>query len=192
MSLINCKECGKEISDKATVCPACGFENKLTICPKCHKEMSKTVNFCPHCGFKSGGSLLITIFIIICSSIYSLVSIYAIYNAIKSFVVNIDLADDLLIYFYYYSHIICLEIMRICVLWLTFAYVKTQKRFLSVISFISIILSLFVWSIYLFVWYFNDFGSLIFFDLIYTTAENYIIPVVICLFGLLFVRRIKS
>lgn len=26
MSLINCPECGKKISDKAKVCPGCGYE----------------------------------------------------------------------------------------------------------------------------------------------------------------------
>lgn len=30
MALINCKECGKEISDKATTCPNCGNPNTLT------------------------------------------------------------------------------------------------------------------------------------------------------------------
>lgn len=26
MALINCPQCGKEISDKASFCPQCGFE----------------------------------------------------------------------------------------------------------------------------------------------------------------------
>ena len=190
MALVKCKECGKEISDKATVCPACGFENQLTICPKCHKEMSKTVKVCPHCGSKSDGSLLVTIFIIICLSIYSLVSIYVIYNAAKTFVV--DLMDGVLLYSYNYLYIISLEIMQLCVLWLTFAYIKTQKNFLSIISFISIILSILVWIIYAFIWIYNDFGTFSFLDLIYTTAENYILPVIICLFGLLSVRKARS
>ena len=30
MALINCKECGKEISDKATSCPHCGYKLKET------------------------------------------------------------------------------------------------------------------------------------------------------------------
>ena len=192
MALVKCKECGKEISDKATVCPACGFENQLTICPKCHKEMSKTVKVCPHCGSKSDGSLLVTIFIIICLSIYSLVSIYVIYNAAKTFVVNVDLMDDVLLYFYNYLYIISLEIMQLCVLWLTFAYIKTQKIILSIISFISIILSLLVWIIYAFIWIYNDFDTFSFLDSIYATAENYILPVIICLFGLLSVRKARS
>lgn len=46
MSLINCKECGKEISESAGSCPHCGFTNscenpgtgsngKTIKCPKC-------------------------------------------------------------------------------------------------------------------------------------------------------------
>ena len=30
MSLINCKECGEKISDKAKCCPKCGAPNKKT------------------------------------------------------------------------------------------------------------------------------------------------------------------
>lgn len=30
MALINCKECGKEMSENATVCPNCGNPNTLT------------------------------------------------------------------------------------------------------------------------------------------------------------------
>ena len=37
MALINCPECGKEISDKAPACPNCGFAGKQDICPKCGK-----------------------------------------------------------------------------------------------------------------------------------------------------------
>lgn len=62
MALVNCPECNKEISDKASSCPNCGFPlekevNKninysgMNICPKCgktylHKET------CPDCGTK--------------------------------------------------------------------------------------------------------------------------------------------
>jgi len=41
MALINCPECGKEISDKAASCPNCGIVLKK--------------KFCYHCGAKSGG-----------------------------------------------------------------------------------------------------------------------------------------
>lgn len=30
MALINCEECGKEISDKAPACPFCGYQNDAT------------------------------------------------------------------------------------------------------------------------------------------------------------------
>lgn len=52
MALIKCKECGKEISDKAKVCPNCGFENNLIICPECKKEIKGNVNTCPNCGYE--------------------------------------------------------------------------------------------------------------------------------------------
>lgn len=46
MALINCTECGKEISDKATSCPHCGNpmnqpvpkEEEYLCCPKCHSR----------------------------------------------------------------------------------------------------------------------------------------------------------
>lgn len=46
MALINCPECGKEISDKATSCPHCGNpmnqpvskEEEYLCCPKCHSR----------------------------------------------------------------------------------------------------------------------------------------------------------
>ena len=50
MALIKCNECGKEISDRAKVCPHCGFENRITFCPECNKKLSSNVSVCPHCG----------------------------------------------------------------------------------------------------------------------------------------------
>lgn len=47
MALINCPECGKEVSDKATACIHCGFPldmNKLDS----HEESVN--NVCPYCG----------------------------------------------------------------------------------------------------------------------------------------------
>ena len=63
MALINCPECNKEISDKATSCPNCGYPvekkiNKnlnssvLDLCPKCGKFYSSKEHFCPDCGTK--------------------------------------------------------------------------------------------------------------------------------------------
>ena len=192
MALVKCKECGKEISDKVTACPACGFENKLTICPKCHKEMSKTVNVCPHCGFKSSGSLLITVLIIIFLSIYSIKSIYLIYDAFTQFVGNFNQFDDVLAYSWDYLDTIFWEIMINGVLWLTFAYIKTQKTILSVISFICVILSLLIWGVSLITWYRNDVSSFPFIDFIVSLIGNFTMPVMICLFGNLKVRRTKS
>lgn len=59
MSLINCPECSKEISDKAITCPNCGFPiqemNKpkfsstgMNVCPKCGKFYSSEEK-CPDC-----------------------------------------------------------------------------------------------------------------------------------------------
>jgi len=43
MALINCSECGKEISDKAQICPNCGNPQNVKseeyiCCPKCHSK----------------------------------------------------------------------------------------------------------------------------------------------------------
>lgn len=55
MTLIKCSECGKEISDKATVCPGCG--NPLTVepapvyvCTECKSEFEESFIVCPKCG----------------------------------------------------------------------------------------------------------------------------------------------
>lgn len=52
MALINCKNCGKEISDKAIKCIHCGFEPKeiiKNVCKECGKEIDD--NICKNCGF---------------------------------------------------------------------------------------------------------------------------------------------
>ncbi len=73
MSLINCKECGKQISDKAKKCPHCGVENNLVTCPECKKMIESSLNVCPNCGYeikkgqdKRKFSTGIVIWIIIC------------------------------------------------------------------------------------------------------------------------------
>ena len=43
MALINCPECGKEISDKALLCPACGFSSRGAF--YCFEYRSKTTWF---------------------------------------------------------------------------------------------------------------------------------------------------
>lgn len=57
MALINCPECGKEISDKATSCPLCGYpisqlctsKNVDLYCPECGKEVHDNSTRCPLC-----------------------------------------------------------------------------------------------------------------------------------------------
>lgn len=55
--LINCPECNKEVSDKAEICPNCGFKiNTLrqgVYCPKCLECETKTnIEICPYCHTK--------------------------------------------------------------------------------------------------------------------------------------------
>lgn len=51
MALIKCKECGKEISDTAKVCPNCGYKNDDKFCPECGKRVKSTDKVCSDCGF---------------------------------------------------------------------------------------------------------------------------------------------
>lgn len=48
MALINCPECNKEISDKASSCPNCGYPIQEQIFKS--KPSSTKVNICPKCG----------------------------------------------------------------------------------------------------------------------------------------------
>lgn len=86
MALIKCRECGKEISNTAKICPFCGIENDVAFCPECHKEISKNVEICPHCGVKikriSGSSILLAIVL----GIYSISSIYSLYILFNSLI----------------------------------------------------------------------------------------------------------
>ncbi len=51
MSLIKCPECDKEISDKAKVCPMCGYPIREEIDKLSSKPASATgMNICPKCG----------------------------------------------------------------------------------------------------------------------------------------------
>lgn len=51
MALINCPECGKDISDKALSCPNCGcpIGNKK-FCKFCGEKIAKECVVCPKCG----------------------------------------------------------------------------------------------------------------------------------------------
>lgn len=55
MALISCKECGREVSDKATSCPHCGApiaeSNQNTkFCKHCGERIDKECLICPKCG----------------------------------------------------------------------------------------------------------------------------------------------
>lgn len=59
MAMIKCPECGKDISDAATVCPSCGrsmsmkrTETALVMikCPECGRDISDEAASCPFCG----------------------------------------------------------------------------------------------------------------------------------------------
>lgn len=51
MALIKCKECGHEVSDKASTCPNCGCPIEKGIkCNECGTELSPIDEVCPNCG----------------------------------------------------------------------------------------------------------------------------------------------
>jgi RNA polymerase subunit RPABC4/transcription elongation factor Spt4 len=50
MAMIKCKECGKEMSDHAIICPNCGCENSIIFCLECNKQLSSKASICPNCG----------------------------------------------------------------------------------------------------------------------------------------------
>ena len=58
MALIQCKNCGKDVSDRAKVCPHCGtqlIDDEVTqpqpiICEECGAEIPQGADSCPNCG----------------------------------------------------------------------------------------------------------------------------------------------
>ena len=49
--LIQCNECGNQISDKATTCPSCGAPIERNIyCTKCGTLYNEKATACPSCG----------------------------------------------------------------------------------------------------------------------------------------------
>ncbi len=51
MALIKCKECGHEVSDKASACPNCGCPiEKVPVCGECGQQIPDGVEACPNCG----------------------------------------------------------------------------------------------------------------------------------------------
>lgn len=52
MALIKCPECGHDVSDKAKLCPHCGYPiYNLSKCPECGTIVKKGARFCPKCGY---------------------------------------------------------------------------------------------------------------------------------------------
>ena len=55
MGLIQCKDCGTQISDAAAACPTCGSRLPVSIgadqeqCPHCMTVMHKGASVCPGC-----------------------------------------------------------------------------------------------------------------------------------------------
>ena len=51
MALINCTECGRQISDKAKSCPGCGAPIATTkFCKHCGAKIELDCIVCPRCG----------------------------------------------------------------------------------------------------------------------------------------------
>lgn len=51
MALMNCPECGKEISASACTCPNCGFSiPKMKFCKFCAEQVPVESVVCPKCG----------------------------------------------------------------------------------------------------------------------------------------------
>lgn len=51
MAIIKCPECGRQISDKAPVCPNCGVEiaGKIIKCSQCGEVYFRDLEMCPNC-----------------------------------------------------------------------------------------------------------------------------------------------
>ncbi len=54
MAMINCPECGREISDKAASCPNCGAVVKRKFCQHCGEMIDNDCVVCPKCGKQVG------------------------------------------------------------------------------------------------------------------------------------------
>lgn len=55
MALINCPNCGRQVSDSAPTCPGCGtainiVSVKKSFCKYCGSEIQGEMAFCPSCG----------------------------------------------------------------------------------------------------------------------------------------------
>lgn len=55
MALIQCKNCGNDVSDKAAICPHCGEHlieevKEIILCEECGTEIPEGAESCPKCG----------------------------------------------------------------------------------------------------------------------------------------------
>ena len=58
MALVNCPECNKEISDRASSCPACGYPiQQISYFNAVKEEMLPAMNICNRCGSEFNVSL---------------------------------------------------------------------------------------------------------------------------------------
>ncbi len=56
MALIECKECGQMVSDKAEICPNCGCPvEKEVVCEECGEHFKEGEPTCPKCGCPVSG-----------------------------------------------------------------------------------------------------------------------------------------
>lgn len=53
MALMNCPECGNEVSDKADCCPKCGYPISKYLEERIKAEKVREIYFCKSCGFQN-------------------------------------------------------------------------------------------------------------------------------------------
>ncbi len=58
MSLTECPNCSKTISDKAKICPHCKTSVSLIRCPECNAFADNKDKSCPNCGFQLKESIV--------------------------------------------------------------------------------------------------------------------------------------
>jgi hypothetical protein len=63
MALINCPECGREISTAAEACPQCGHPNRASRGPKCYACSAPATTRCQSCGELSCAEHLQSIYV---------------------------------------------------------------------------------------------------------------------------------
>lgn len=130
MSLIKCKECGKEISDKASHCPNCG-------CPNFEQNKTKQDNK-PNKGNGKSGRLIISILMLIFSTIVLFQSCAV---GMANTLENSDALDGSI------GFIVALFMI---ILGVSGVVTKNTDRYgsLRILSIISVLIGLYCWFIY--------------------------------------------